>query len=375
MMPLARALAAGGHDVQFVVPTAHRLAVESRGFTVTPVDTPDLGSPELVSTVLGAPPRERARVALESFVDMAKVVATTIIDLPADERPDVLVRESTAWGAWLAGEVLNLPVAMFDFAPLPPGVWEALIGDLLHRAREDLGLPRDEGLVSLDRWLTIVGAPPGWFPPECFRPTTHLFRPPEQPVEDVPVASSILAALRDDRSTVYVTLGTVFNQTPGVFELVFEAVRDLPINVVATVGQNVDPSRFGPLPDHVHVAQFVPQEQILDHCDAVVAHGGYGSLMGALHHGLPVVSIPLAAGDNLANAIRIQELGAGIAITERMRSAESIRSAVTSVLTDPPYRDNAERLRSEIARLAPLSDASALIERLVRRRRPILREP
>jgi UDP:flavonoid glycosyltransferase YjiC (YdhE family) len=363
MLPLALQLRANCHDVTFVVPNAHRDAVAHIGFDVVGVDTPDMGDPDLIADVIAAPPSERPLRALAGFADMAVVVAEAISALPIARRPDLLVRETSAWGAWLAGELLDVPVATFDYCPLPAGAWDAIAGDLLHSARSRVGLPPEPGLASLDRWLTIVGAPRSWFAPECFRATTHLFQPPED-LAETGVTPEWLDALPRERPTVYVTLGTVFNQTPGVFELIFEAVADRPMNVIATVGRSVDPQRFGPLPTNVRVERFVPQGIVLDRCDAVIAHGGYGSLMGALRRGLPIVSLPLAAGDNLANALRLEQLGAGIAITERRRSASAVSDALLAVLTEPSYRAAAERLRTEIDELPPLTSAVSLLERL-----------
>jgi hypothetical protein len=58
-----------------------------------------------------------------------------------------------------------------------------------------------------------------------------------------------------DRATVYVTLGTVFNQESGdLFERIVEGVRDLPVNVVATVGRALDPEVLGPQPPKAMVS-------------------------------------------------------------------------------------------------------------------------
>jgi UDP:flavonoid glycosyltransferase YjiC (YdhE family) len=270
----------------------------------------------------------------------------------------------------MAGELLDLPVACIDFSPAPTGFFAAAVGDLFQAARAQVGLGPDVDLTSLDRWLTVVGAPPGWFPPECFRSTTHLFQPPDDP-SDGGTLPSWFSEL-PGRTTVYVTLGTVFNETPGLFPMVFEAVSDLDANVVATVGKTVDPAGFRPLPKHVRVEQFIPQALVLPRCDAVIAHGGYGSLMGALRHGLPVVSVPLAAADNSLNARRVEDLSAGIAVGERARSSEMIGSAIRAVLMEPRYREAAGRVAAAMAALPPFTDAVGLIERLAVERKPVL---
>ena len=135
----------------------------------------------------------------------------------------------------MAGELLDRPVAAFDSSPSPPDARLAAVGDLFQSARAELGLGPDDNLATFDRWLTLVGGPPGWFPANTFRPTTHLVQPPEDPVdgEELPDWFETLP----DRPTVYVTFGTVFNTTPGIFELAFEAVQELDANVIVTVGE------------------------------------------------------------------------------------------------------------------------------------------
>ena len=116
------------------------------------------------------------------------------------------------------------------------------------------------------------------------------------------------------RPTVYFTLGTVFNTESGdLFTRVLSGLRELPIEVVVTVGRDVDPAGFGPQPGHIHIERYIPQAALLPHCDLVINHGGSGSVIGALAHGLPLVVIPMGADQSL-NATRCAQLGVGVAL-------------------------------------------------------------
>ena len=372
MVPLARGLEDAGHDVVFAIDRAYADAVRARGFRALPLDPPrNMSGDDVIAESVARAGLERLRYQIEGFLDGAVVNARRIVELAGQERPDVLIRESSGWGAWLAGELLDVPVAMFDYSPARVGFFRETVGDLFDAARHAVDLAPDPSLESLDQWLTLIGAPPGWFPPACFRETSHLLQPPEDTVDEgsLPAWFETLP----ERATVYATLGTVFNTTPGVFEVVLEAVAALDANVVVTVGRNVDPTGFD-VPEHVHVEQFIPQALVLPRCDAVVAHGGYGSLMGALRRGIPVVTVPLAAGDNEINARRVERLGAGIAIGEDARSPESIRDGVNAVLSWPSYRESAQRIAASFEELPPFLHAVTLLERLAADRQPIRRE-
>ena len=107
-------------------------------------------------------------------------------------------------------------------------------------------------------------------------------------------------------------------------------------------------------------------------CQAVIAHGGYGSLMGALRHGLPVVSIPAGAADNVPNAIRLTLIGAGLAVMPHARTSGEVRAALLAVLEDPSYGVAARSVAAEIEALPPAKHAATLIEQLVETGEPVL---
>jgi UDP:flavonoid glycosyltransferase YjiC (YdhE family) len=67
---------------------------------------------------------------------------------------------------------------------------------------------------------------------------------------------------------------------------------------------------FNPIPT-TSIVQYIPQTLLLPHCDLLIFHGGYNSLLSALWHGLPVVITPLGAGDQLPNARQCEKLGQG----------------------------------------------------------------
>ncbi len=167
---------------------------------------------------------------------------------------------------------------------------------------------------------------------------------------------------RDERPVVYVTFGTAFN-TPDLFQMVFDALADLEAQVIATIGMNNDIADLS-VPGNVRTVPFLSQRLILEQADLVVAHGGYGSLMGALRRGLPVLSLPLAPPDNRFNAARLVELGAGLSLGQEERTATAIRRSVQRLLDEREYRDRAGEIADEIASLPPVDHAAELLELL-----------
>ncbi len=88
--------------------------------------------------------------------------------------------------------------------------------------------------------------------------------------------------------------------------------------------------------------------------------------MGALEHGLPMVLIPMGA-DQLLNTARCRELGVARVLDAVTATPETICDAVSTVLIDTSYREEAERFRDEIARLPGSAHAVPLLEALPER--------
>jgi len=172
--------------------------------------------------------------------------------------------------------------------------------------------------------------------------------------------------------TVYATLGTAYNRTPGVFAAILAGLRGEPIDLIATINHNQDPAAFGPQPARVHVERYLPQRLVIPRCAAVVTHGGSGTVRTALDHGVPLIIIPIAA-DQPENARRCVALGVGRSIPPEGRTPEAIRDAVRVVLRDDRYRRNAARLRDEFRTLPDLTHAVALLAGLLPSTKPKLR--
>ncbi|MBW2714969.1 MAG: hypothetical protein JRD03_02785 [Deltaproteobacteria bacterium] len=160
------------------------------------------------------------------------------------------------------------------------------------------------------------------------------------------------------------TFGTVFNDHSNLLHTILEGLADEELNVVVTVGRNQDPARFAGLARNIRIERYIPQSLLLPHCDAVISHAGYGTVMGSLVHGLPSVLVPITA-DQPMHARRCAEIGSAISLDRDSLTAEHVRDATQSVLRDSSYRKRAQLLANEIAELPDSAAAVALIERIV----------
>ncbi|MFE3175910.1 glycosyltransferase [Amycolatopsis sp. NPDC059090] len=349
MLPLAQAARKAGDEVAFVTgPEAMRYLEK------TELQAVSVGQPSDPAAAAAMWQRAREEMAgMTADERLSHLVAEYMVGLGAaarlddmvefvrDWQPDLVIANLAERAAVMAACLVGVPYAMHAIGPPKSAAtmeraWEVANGLVRERGLD--ALPSRDNVPYLDFW------PEGLSPADV--PWEYPTRWPLLPSGVVPTPGPrppVLDGLPYDR-TVYVTLGTTHNARPGVLEEMVSALRDEPVNVVVTIGQGGDVSRFGEQPDHVRIEQFVPQAQLLPAVDAVVCHGGSATVLGALAHGVPLVISPLAS-DHFEVAAQVQAAEAGIVAD----SGDGILDAVQAVLAGRKYRESAESLAAQIA--------------------------
>jgi UDP:flavonoid glycosyltransferase YjiC (YdhE family) len=162
-----------------------------------------------------------------------------------------------------------------------------------------------------------------------------------------------------DPPLVYVSFGSETPASelfPRIYRNAIDALAELPVRVLVTTGR--DPVELGPVPPSVHVARWVPQSVVMRHAAVMVGHGGSGSTLMALAAGVPQALVPLFV-DGPANAARVAELGAGIALDGGPEA--DVGGAVRELLEMPRYSWAAGLAAAEIQALPPIEDAVELL--------------
>jgi UDP:flavonoid glycosyltransferase YjiC (YdhE family) len=176
---------------------------------------------------------------------------------------------------------------------------------------------------------------------------------------------------------VYVSFGSVAGHMgfyPDFYRRVLGALADVPARVLMTLGAGLDPTALGEVAANVHVESWWPQEDVMREASAVVSHGGFGTLMATLAHGLPQVVVPLFSADQYANAERVATSGVGVSLSPGdplvLRSADLVPSgpdltglsaAVVRTLHDRAVQDAAQTVAAEIARLPETAEFLRLL--------------
>jgi UDP:flavonoid glycosyltransferase YjiC (YdhE family) len=314
LLPLAEAAVAHGHDVAFATADPALSDARRRGFTAFEAGPGEEAREDFVRTHPG--PKTRLLFFKELFLARelpARLPALHAI--VAAFRPDVIVHEIAEPAAPMAAAAAGIPYATTGFGPVPPSEIVQLLG-------------------PIRRYLDPC-------PPALQRDTIRDLPAAQVRLTPRPVPGPPPVELGPHERTVYVTFGTVWNRDATVFRAVFEALADRPVNVIATLGSDLE---LGPTPPNVRVHRYIPQAQLLPHCDAAIIHGGAGTMLGALAHGLPLLLLPQGA-DQHDNAERAVLAGAGLTGLD-----------VDRLLDDAGLRSAARRIAEEL-RAMPGPDA------------------
>jgi len=337
LVPFARAFKEAGHSVCVAGPGSCAPSVERAGLGFLPcADLPADAVTRLLAEA-AAMSREdgHAHVIREGFAGIAAhTLAPDMQTIVERWQPGLVLHESQEFAAAEAAERAGLPHARVALG-------------LSSTERETLALTG----ARPSPLLTLV--PPAFDDGDAA--TTWRFRE----------RRAAPARRSDGEPLVYVTFGSVaatLGYFPDFYRAIIDALADVSARVLVTTGAD----GVGPVPPNVSVVPWLPQDAVLEGAAAVVSHGGYGTLLGALAHGLPQVVIPLFAQDQWRNAQRVADLGAGVVLKGPPRDTfappgrdvlAALPGAVEHVLLRERYAGVAGELAADIAALPPVADA------------------
>lgn len=365
MIPLARELVSAGHEVVVASGPDMTERAVGLGLGALPAGPPLSEAGSEFSRRVG-----KARFGSDSWkvapVMFVEILATPMIadlmEALAGSPPDLIVHEPAAYAGPLLARLLGVPSVCHHFSAPAQGPAMAEVNEFLHQAAGPLwdqwGCPRRPSAGLFDYLLLCLWPPSLWQPDPDEFPTARQIRPTwPSDSNDSSWKNSL-----DAKPTVYVSFGTTFADI-GVLRTIVEALGQQSLGGVITVGPDIDPVQLGATPPDVHIARYIPQAAVLPHCDAVVCHGGSGTMLGALAYGLPLLCIPLGA-DHFYNAQQCES--AGVARVMQLETAQPDRvGAELRVLLDgPDYRSRAEVVRAQINAMPSPAEWVQPLERL-----------
>ena len=351
LVQLAWACRAAGHEVLVASQPELLDEITGTGLPGVPVGA-DVDAVELVrgyvlpseaaqASGLGqAPKAGKGPRAMQMFMAHAESMVDGLVDLARQWRPDVVVFEPTALAGPVAAAAIGVPAVRHLYGT-----------DLMVRARPLLPevlapLAQRHGAGPFDPFgvATVDPTPTSLQVPTAYR---------RLPVRYLPFngAGPRPAPLPDSggRPRVCVTWGhTIAKLNPALFLAgqLISAISELDVEVVAAVSAQ-QRDLLGEVPDGVRVLVDVPLQHVLGDCDLMVGHGGAGSVLTALHFGLPLLLVPQLP-DHLGHSARVLATGAGEVLANDEITPGQVRTEVACLLGDGPQREAAAKLRQEM---------------------------
>jgi zeaxanthin glucosyltransferase len=248
-----------------------------------------------------------------------------------------------------------------------------LLLEPINQERARFGLPPVKHVMETHSGLANISQQPAKFDfPRHELPAAFHYTGPFLDLEARPAMSFPWEQL-DGRPLVYASLGTLQNGLPAVFRIIAEACAPLDVQLVMSLGSGLLPEELGDLPGNPLVLSYVPQLQLLERAQLMVAHAGMNSALECLSYGVPMVAIPITH-DQPNIAQRIAWTGTGTVVPLQTLTVERLRDAVKGVLADPSYRTAALHLQQEIQQVNGLDRAADLVASVIDTGAPVLRE-
>lgn len=416
MLLLVRTLRARGHELTWYAARKFEPAITATGATFAPMraapDWDDADVEAALPALRGKRGLARVKAQLrEMFIAPMVDQLRDLEELTDRCSPEAVIADSAHLGAALLSEKRGVPWAglgisalvfpSVDTAPFGPG-WRparGVLGRLVHRLENALvhrimfggvtrayragrvaaGLPPGRGtyfdVVSPHLYLHPT-VPAFEYPRRDLPPQVHFIGPmvPPATAADLPAWwSDVADAQRRGTPIVLVTQGTLATDPSELIAPALRALADEPVLVVATTSREAAVLGAEPLPANARVASFVPYQALLPLAAAMITNGGYGGVQMALRAGVPLV-VAGGSEEKPEIAARVAWSGAGIDLRTRRPRPAAIRAALRRVLREPAFRARAGEIAGDMARCDAPADAAALIETLIARRAPILRD-
>ncbi|MCP4359827.1 MAG: glycosyltransferase [Chloroflexi bacterium] len=409
-LPLARKLVERGHEVRWYTSPRFQRKIEATGARFLPFQRGDDFDTEEFP--------ERAQLqGMAALKWDIRMMIDTSVDYVADGmeiletyHADLILADSAMLAGSFLSEKSDLPYAVYhpfpltissqDTAPFGPGLppSTSFLGRLRNRllnwfifrvvlrdtnryaneARAKLDLPPmpetyfDAMVRRCD--LTMVATTPIFEYPRNDLPEHIHFIGPLLPQLDAEFTSpSWWSELQSDRPVILVTQGTVENDLDNLLLPTIKALANEDVLVIATTGnKSVDSISPDSIPANVRLEQFIPFAHLLPHVDVMITNGGYGGAQFALAHGVPLVASGRTE-DKPEVCARIAWAEAGINLKAKSVKPEQVKRAVRTILQDPSYKQNAERIQEDFAKWDAPAKAVEMLEALLGTRKPVYR--
>ncbi len=178
-------------------------------------------------------------------------------------------------------------------------------------------------------------------------------------VDSVAVPDDIL---HGDGSLIYLSLGSLGSVDVALMQRLCDALATTPHRYIVSKGPRHDEITLGA---NQWGGEYLPQPLLMPLCDLVITHGGNNTTGECLHHGKPMILLPLF-WDQYDNAQRMDDLGLGIRLPTYTWTPDELAAAIERLLGDDDARQRLSEISAQVQASQGRIRAADLIERAAR---------
>ncbi len=312
------------------------------------------------------------RAKLTPFSRAAQVMADDVVQLARAWQPDLVVSDPMVMAAPLVARAAGAPLVHMQWGPAvhrmtgvfpcngaSPDLWPDDLCDLY--ARHGVEPAAEYAAATVDSCpasLQYDGAIPSRVPAR-FVPYNGTGDAPRWLTEP-PCRPRICVNWGTTTTTLVGTEGFLVPR-------ILDALAGFDVEAVVTIRADDRRLLGDDLPGQVRVTENLPLHLLLPSCDAIIHHGGSGTMLTAASFGLPQLLLSPGIMDNMANGERIAAAGAGVSLNWADASPETITAGIKTIVSDEATRQAAHNLRDEIHAQPAPADVAATLRQLTTR--------
>ena len=172
-----------------------------------------------------------------------------------------------------------------------------------------------------------------------------------------------------DGALIYLSLGSLGSADVPLMERLVESLAQTPHRYVVSKGPQHEAYELAP---NMIGAEFLPQVSILPHVDLVITHGGNNTVTECMHHGKPMVLMPIF-WDQHDNAQRVHETGFGERLATYSFTDEELSRAIDGRLDEQALHTRLAEISQRLQANPGNMRAADLIERVAETGDPVTR--
>lgn len=272
--------------------------------------------------------------AIRLFAAFSRDMVDGVVEAARRWRPDLVVHTPLDGAGPVAARVLGVPTVLHEMTLVTPFAMSRAVYDEMGDTAGRFGVAAGPPTVT----LSVVP------------PSMRIVHAAGWSMRNIPYNGG--AVLPDwllapiDRPRVVLTIGMSLPRARGSRALLplLTEVGDVNAEFVLLLG-GVDAAELGRLPANVRTTQWVPLSALLAVSDAIVHHGGGGTMLTSLDSGVPQIVVPHAA-DHFLNADAVARRGIGLRASASELDAELVGSVLGSAAMRAAAREVAEEMRS-----------------------------